>query len=148
MLLTTRAATPTDYPYIDTLLYDAAMVPACYDPPSRWWVVCDATDTVIAAVGAELGPSAWLLRSCVVTAAHRQAGIGKHLVATVLAAATAAAIPVVVCFGTDVGDYWARRGFRRISVPELCECVPNAPQIAQFTANGWLADEWAWRIDL
>lgn len=144
----TRTALPTDYPHIDALLHTADMVPAIYAPPSSWWVTVAGDGAVVAAIGVEPGPSAWLLRSCVVSAAMRQNGLGKGLVATVTAAAQAAGIQTLVCFGTDVGDYWALRGFHRISVPELCALVPDAAQIGQFTANGWLDDEWAWRKDL
>jgi hypothetical protein len=32
-----------------------------------------------------------------------------------------------------------------VPVDVLCQHVPHAPQIGQFIANGWLADEVAWR---
>lgn len=145
---TIRIATPTDYDAISTLLADAQMVPALYAPPSMWWVAVDRHHTVIGAIGVEPDLHAWLLRSTVVDHSNRQKGIGKHLIATVERAARGAGIETVFCFGTDVGDYWERRGYSVVPVAELCGHVPQAPQIGQFVANGWLADEVAWRKDL
>ena len=145
MMHTIRPATPVDYAAISRLLRDAHMVPAIYDAPSVWWVAVDTQGCVIGAIGVEPDAHSWLLRSTVIDPALRQSGIGKQLVATVESAARSTGIGTLFCFGTDVGDYWARRGFAEVPVDVLCLHVPHAAQIGQFIANGWLADEVAWR---
>jgi N-acetylglutamate synthase-like GNAT family acetyltransferase len=147
-MTTIRLAQPADYPAITQLLADALMVPALFAPPSQWWVATAPDTTVVGAVGVEPDGACWLLRSAVVAAPAQHNGIGKALVGTVTHAAQAARVTTLFCFGTDVGDYWERRGFSVVSVNELCSHVPNAPQIGQFRANGWLADEVAWRKNL
>ena len=143
-----RTAQSLDYPAISSLLHDAQMVPAIFDHPSHWWVATNASTHVIGAIGVEPDLACWLLRSAVVAPDSQRTGIGAPLVATVMTAAQAAGVKTVFCFGTDVGDYWERRGFHVVSVAELCTHVPSAAQIRQFIANGWLADEVAWRKDL
>ena len=145
---TIRLAQPTEYPAITQLLADALMVPALFAPPSLWWVAIGPDSTVVGAIGVEPDGACWLLRSAVVAAVAQRNGIGKALVAAVTHAAQVAGVSTLFCFGTDVGDYWERRGFSVVSVTELCSHVPNAPQIGQFKSNGWLADEVAWRKNL
>jgi N-acetylglutamate synthase-like GNAT family acetyltransferase len=113
-----------------------------------WWVAVNRDERVIGAIGVEPGQHAWLLRSTVVDETVRQQGTSKALVTTVEAAAQGAGVGTLFCFGTDVGDYWERRGFVVVPVDEICQHVPHAPQIGQFVANGWLVDEVAWRKDL
>jgi hypothetical protein len=39
-------------------------------------------------------------------------------------------------------------GFREVPVSELVAALPEAPQVRQYAALGWLSTEVAWRCDV
>lgn len=142
-----RDATPHDYPHIQALLATHQMVPALFVPASRWWVTTREDGTICGAIGVEYGYATpvWLLRSAIVAPEARGAGRGVALTNAVIAAARHSQQAAIYCFSTDAGEFWIKMGFSEVAVTELLQMLPDAPQVAQFTALDWLASEVAWR---
>ncbi|MFM7679689.1 MAG: GNAT family N-acetyltransferase, partial [Roseiflexaceae bacterium] len=83
----------------------------------------------------------------IVTRAARGHGLGRQLTTTLIAAAQQQGIRCVYCFSTDAGEFWQHMGFYEVPVAQVLATLPHVPQVAQFTALGWLPSEIAWRHD-
>jgi N-acetylglutamate synthase-like GNAT family acetyltransferase len=121
------------------------MVPALFVPASRWWVATLDDGAICGAIGVEYGARVWLLRSAIVVPDARGTGQGVALTNAVITAARQMQQTAIYCFSTDAGDFWIKMGFSEVPVTELLQMLPDAPQVAQFTAFDWLATEVAWR---
>jgi N-acetylglutamate synthase-like GNAT family acetyltransferase len=117
-------------------------------PGTRYWVAEDAQGQCIGTVGLEGGRDAGLLRSAGVLPAWRGHGVGTALTQRALASARHAGYGAVYLFSTGAGAYWRRFGFREVPVSELVAALPEAPQVRQYAALGWLSTEVAWRCDV
>ena len=117
-------------------------------PGTRYWVAETEIGELIGVVGLEYGAEAVLLRSAAIHPDYQRLGIGTALVNTAYIGALQDNRPRVYCFSTDAQEYWAYRGFRRITVAEVLEALPDAPQVKLFDRLGWLPTEVAWRKDL
>ena len=111
---------------------------------TRYWIASDGMERPIGAIGVELGQTCALLRSAVVTPAHRGQKIGAQLTEHALDWAWQNGLRAVYCFSTDAGDYWMRRGFAQCAVDEVVLALPEAPQVRLFESLGWLRSEIAY----
>lgn len=146
-MYTIRIATPADEAHIADFVAQHHMVAPVFGA-SSWWVACDQRGAVCGTIGAEYSTTAWLLRSAVVAQQARGHGVGGALTHRLIHAARHQHISAVYCFSTDAGDFWQHMGFVEVPVAELLAALPQAPQVAQFAALGWLATEVAWRYDV
>jgi N-acetylglutamate synthase-like GNAT family acetyltransferase len=147
-MYTIRVATASDHAAITDLITHYQMVPPIFAPTCRWWVATDSQAAVVATIGAEQGRDAWLLRSALVARDARGHGLGRQLTTALIAAAQQQGIAWVYCFSTDAGEFWQHMGFYEVPVAHVLAALPHVPQVAQFTALGWLPSEIAWRHDV
>jgi N-acetylglutamate synthase-like GNAT family acetyltransferase len=117
-------------------------------PPCRYWAYVLPDGAVVGTVGLEYGRGCGLLRTAFIHPTHRGAGIGRVLVAALLAEARRAGLRRVYLFSTSAGAYWERLGFRRVPVPEAAAALPDAPQVRDYRARGCLGTEVAYRLEL
>jgi N-acetylglutamate synthase-like GNAT family acetyltransferase len=117
-------------------------------PPCRYWAYVLPGGAVVGTVGLEYGPECGLLRTAFVHPSHRGGGIGRVLVAALLAEARRAGLRRVYLFSTGAGAFWERLGFQRAPVPEVAAALPDAPQVRDYRARGCLGTEVAYRLDL
>lgn len=147
-MYTIHAATTAEEPAIADLIARYDMIAPVFGAVSRWWVARTDSGNLVATIGAELGEQAWLLRSAIVDASARGHGLGRELTYALLQTARHHGIRSVYCFSTDAGEFWQHMGFIAVPVPTLLAALPQTPQVAQFTALGWLPTEVAWCCDL
>jgi N-acetylglutamate synthase-like GNAT family acetyltransferase len=115
---------------------------------TRYWVAEDAQGAFIGTIGLEFGRDAVLLRSAGVLLPWRSQGIAAVLTQEAIDAATRAGCRAIYLFSTGAGGYWSRFGFCEVPVSEVVAALPDAPQVRQYTALGWLQTEVAWRRDV
>lgn len=146
------ASTPADLSDIHTLILETGL---STDPPlitatldgSTYWLA-EHAGQVVGTVGLEHGAGASLLRSAAVRPAHQGAGVGRRLVQTALAHATARAARAVYLFSDVAGPYWVRLGFVSVPVTDLIAALPDVPQVRGGLTRGWIHTAAAWRLDL
>lgn len=126
------ASTPADLSDIHTLILETGL----------------STDPPLITATLEYGVGASLLRSAAVRPAHQGVGVGRKLVQTALAHATARAERAVYLFSDVAGPYWARLGFVPVPVTDLIAALPDVPQVRGGLTRGWIHTAAAWRLDL
>ena len=114
---------------------------------SRYWGAY-VDETLVGMLGIELENGSGLVRSAVVAPAYRRHGIAARLTETLLAEARAWGLRTLYLFGTTAGPYWEKRGFQAITVAEIVQHLPHAPQVVLFDELGWLPTELAFKMDL
>jgi N-acetylglutamate synthase-like GNAT family acetyltransferase len=127
------------------LTRNAQSTHAVLAPGTRYWLAEDAYGWVLGVIGIESGAEVVLLRSAAVLSEFRGRGIGTALVQHALDAAAQSGQRAAYLFSTGAGAYWTRLGFRQVPVSEVVAALPNAPQVQQYEALGWLPTEVAWR---
>ena len=144
-----REATQNDLPLLLDLLRQCDLVTeGVLQSGTRYWVAESDVQQLIGLAGLEFGQDAVLLRSVGVHPDFQKRGIGTALVKQTLTMAAKAGVRYAYCFSTDAQTYWAHSGFRKVSVTELVDALPDAPQVIHFARIGWLPTEVAWRKDL
>jgi N-acetylglutamate synthase-like GNAT family acetyltransferase len=148
MMAILRIATHNDLEVVREIL-EASQLSAhgILDPKTSYWLA-EINDHAVGCIGLEWGARAVLLRSAAVMPEHRKLGLGTQLLNTALNGAREEHKSFVYLFSTDAGEYWTRRGFREVPVPELVEALPDAPQVQHYTDIGWLPTEIAWRLEV
>ena len=115
---------------------------------TRYWLAEDIHKQSVGTIGLELGQDTVLLRSAAVSLSHQNQGIGNHLVQRALYTTEVAGYHHIYLFSTEAGAYWQRFGFCEVPVSELVSALPDAPQVKQYAALGWLSTEVAWHLAL
>jgi predicted N-acetyltransferase YhbS len=75
-------------------------------------------------------------------------GIAAALTQEAVDAAMRGGCRAIYLFSTEAGAYWRRFGFHEVPVSEVVAALPEAPQVRQYAALGWLQTEVAWRRDV
>ncbi len=109
-----RPARPEDYPGVAAMLEQAGLPTEGVSPSLADFLVAEAGDGVVGAVGLEVYGSAALLRSAVVAPAARKGGVGTALVAALLDHARSHRVRDVYLLTTTAEDWFPRFGFARI----------------------------------
>ncbi len=113
-------------------------------PGTRYWIVQTANGDIAACAGMELGEDAILFRSLAVYEAYRREGLALRLIQQALDEAKAAGKHHAYCFSTRAANYFQRIGFSEVTVAQLVDALPDAPQVMRFAKIGKLAKEHAW----
>jgi N-acetylglutamate synthase-like GNAT family acetyltransferase len=119
-----------------------------FAPNTVCWLAENGENQLIGLAGLELSTTAGLLRNVAVMPEFQRQGIGEMLAWCAFDTCAAFNRRRVYCFGTGAETYWQHLGFRRVSITELVEALPQAPQVVHFERSGWLNNEAAWRKDL
>lgn len=109
-----RPARPADYPTVAGLLRAAGLPTAGVSPSLADFLVAEAGDGLVGAVGLEIYGGAALLRSAVVGAAAQGRGAGTALVVGLLEHARSRGVRDVYLLTTTAEDWFPRFGFARI----------------------------------
>lgn len=118
-----RGATPKDWEAVQALLIRCALpVDGARDHFSGFLLGYDNA-TLVACGGLEYYEDVALLRSVAVESNHRGRGVGKSLVAGLLAAAANRHIGSVVLLTTTAEDFFPRMGFRVVPRSSLPKAV-------------------------
>jgi N-acetylglutamate synthase-like GNAT family acetyltransferase len=141
---TIREASAADVPALVALLQDEHMrTEGVLDFGTRYWLAETPDSATVGLIGVEYAIGAALVRSALVRADLRGQGIGAALLARALESAAGQRIYL---FSTDAGTYWVQQGFVEVSVSEVVDALPNAPQVVLFDELGWLRTEVAYRF--
>jgi GNAT superfamily N-acetyltransferase len=116
-------------------------------PGSHYWGAFDGS-SLVGMMGIEIETDCALLRSAVVAPAYRGRGIATSLTQRLFEQARAWGLQTIYLFGTTAGPYWEKRGFQAVTVDEIVQHLPHAPQVVLFDALGWLPDELAFKMEL
>jgi N-acetylglutamate synthase-like GNAT family acetyltransferase len=117
-----RPARPADYPAVAGLLDAAGLPTAGLSPSLADFLVAEAGDGLVGAVGLEVYGGVALLRSAVVGTAAQGRGAGTALVVGLLEHARARGVRDVYLLTNTAEDWFPRFGFARIRR----EAVPAA----------------------
>ena len=112
--LRVRPARAADYPAVAGLLDAAGLPTAGLSPSLADFLVAEAGDGIVGAVGLEVYGGAALLRSAVVAAAVQGRGAGTALVAGLLEHARARGVRDVYLLTNTAEAWFPRFGFARI----------------------------------
>ncbi|MCA8106823.1 arsenic resistance N-acetyltransferase ArsN2 [Burkholderia sp. AU36459] len=126
-----RQATESDLTAIDALLRASGLPTAGVAVHLPHFVVADAAAGIVGCGGIELHGRHALIRSIAVVEHARRAGVGRMLVARLLAECRARAVQSVALLTTTAEDYLVTQGFVRIAR----EAVP-APLLASSQFQG------------
>lgn len=135
-----------DIPEIAGILQQADLLP--YDllsPQSRYWVIRDDRQQIVATAGLEFGSKAALLRSVAVLPEARSQGLARALADYAFQEAASNGYHDVYLFSVHAGGYWQRLGFEEVPVAEMVEVLPDVPQVNRFAQIHKLETEIAWR---
>jgi N-acetylglutamate synthase-like GNAT family acetyltransferase len=117
-----RPARAADYPAVVGLLEAARLPTAGLSPSLGDFLVADAGDLLLGAVGLEVYGSAALLRSAVVAPGSRGRGLGAVLLERMVAHARSRGVQDLYLLTTTAEGWFPRFGFARIGR----EAVPAA----------------------
>jgi len=112
--LRVRPARAADYPAVTGLLDAAGLPTAGLSPSLADFLVAEAGDGIVGAVGLEVYGGAALLRSAVVAAAVQGRGVGTALVAGLLEHARPRGVRDVYLLTNTAEAWFPRFGFARI----------------------------------
>ena len=144
-----REAALSDEPMIRAFLEHEGMVTrGILAADTHYWMALDESGVCVGVIGAEYGMRSSLLRSALVLPEARKRHIGRRLTERACEQSRASGRHIVYCFSTGAGAYWQKHGFRKVTVAEVVEAHPHAPQVLHFAELGWLPTEIAWRKDL
>lgn len=135
-----------DVPEMAAVLHQADLL--SYDllsPQSRFWVVRDEEQRIIATAGLEFGSQAALLRSVAVLPDARSRGLAHVLADHAFQEAASSGYHEVYLFSVHAGGYWQKFGFEEVPVAEMVKVLPDVPQVNRFAAIHKLENEVAWR---
>ncbi|MES3035883.1 MAG: GNAT family N-acetyltransferase [Gemmatimonadota bacterium] len=148
---TLRPATPDDLPVVRALLQSAGLAPNALDAQfgPQFVVALDAgTQRVVGAEGVEVyrdtSGDVGLLRSAVVDAAWRGAGIGAALTEDRLSWAETERLAAVYLLTETAAEYWPRFGFARTAR----DGAPSALQASHEWRQGCPASAVAMHLSL
>lgn len=114
MTATIRLATPGDFAGVVRLLEAADLPTAGLKPSLPDFLVAEEGRRVVGAIGLEITGDCALLRSAVVDAERRGAGLGRDLVESVLDRAGNRGVREVYLLTTTAERFFPRFGFARI----------------------------------
>ncbi len=135
-----------DVPEMAAVLHQADLL--TYDllaPQTRYWVVRDEQQRIIATAGLEFGLKAALLRSVAVLPDARSRGLAQVLADHAFQEAASNGYHDVYLFSVHAGGYWQRFGFEEVPVAEMIDVLPDVPQVNRFAQIHKLENEVAWR---
>lgn len=96
------------------------------------YVVAHAAGALVAAAGLEVHGDDGLLRSVVVTPAHRCSGLARKLVDRLLDAGRERGLGAVYLLTTTAPDYFARLGFERVPRESAPEALQRSTEFASI----------------
>jgi amino-acid N-acetyltransferase len=144
-----RIATPDDLSGVLALLREASL-PQDIEPHFPSFVVAEANDEVIGAVGLELLGRSALLRSLVVAPEWRKAGVGASLIERAIDQASARSFEKLFLLTTDAAPFFERFGFREVEraeapteiqmTREFRELCPASARFMKLALAGGSAD--------
>ena len=114
-----RPARPDDFSTVAKLLENAHLPLAGVREHWGHFLVAEASEQVMGAVGVEIYGSCGLLRSLVVDAGFRNRGVGQALVASLNPLIRAAGVSSLFLLTTTAADYFTHLGFERIPREQL-----------------------------
>ncbi|MFN0159502.1 MAG: arsenic resistance N-acetyltransferase ArsN2 [Bacteroidota bacterium] len=109
-----RNARLTDLPCIEQMLLNESLPIAGVAEHLTTFLVAERDNAIIGAMGLELYGDTALLRSAVVIAHEKGAGIGGELYDAIFATATSMNITRLLLLTNTAEEYFRRRGFRKI----------------------------------
>ena len=118
-----RVAAPGDFAGVVRLLEAADLPTAGLEPSLPDFLVAEESGRVVGAVGLEVFGDCALLRSAVVDAGRRGAGLGVDLVESLLRRATARGVREVYLLTTTAEHFFPRFGFVRIPRGDVAPAV-------------------------
>lgn len=120
---TFRGSTPQDWEPVKNLLLRCALpFDGARDHFASFLLACD-DGRLIACGGLEYHEDVALLRSVAVESSHRGLGLGKSLIAELLAAAASRRIGSIVLLTTTAEDFFPRMGFSTVPRSSLPKAV-------------------------
>lgn len=117
-------------------------------PETRYWVIRDEQQRIIATAGLEFGSRAALLRSVAVLPDARSLGLAHTLADCAFQEAASKGYNAVYLFSVHAGGYWQKLGFEEVPVDEMVQMLPDVPQVNRFAQIHKLENEVAWRKQL
>jgi N-acetylglutamate synthase-like GNAT family acetyltransferase len=135
-----------DVPEITAVLDQSHLL--TYDllaPRTRYWVIRDEEQRIVATAGLEFGDRAALLRSVAVLPCARSQGLAHVLADHAFHEAQSSGCEAVYLFSVHAGGYWQRMGFEEVPVDEMVEALPDVPQVNRFRQIHKLETEIAWK---
>lgn len=96
------------------------------------YVVAHAVGALVAAAGLKIHGDDGLLRSVVVTPAHRCSGLARKLVDRLLDAGRERGLGAVYLLTTTARDYFARLGFERVPRESAPEALQRSTEFASI----------------
>lgn len=118
-----RLATATDLPGVERLLTAAELPLSGVREALPGFVVAEANDDIVGVAGLEVCCDDALLRSVAVAPEWRSRGLGRALVARVVAEAEARGIRALFLLTTTAEYYFPTLGFRKIDRADVPEDV-------------------------
>lgn len=118
-----RPATGRDYPAVIGLLDAASLPVAGIAEELADFLVAEADGRIVGAIGLERYGDAALLRSAVVEAGERGAGLGAALVERLLDAARASGVRQIYLLTTTAERYFPRFGFALVARDQVPSAV-------------------------
>ncbi|MDQ7819038.1 MAG: arsenic resistance N-acetyltransferase ArsN2 [Armatimonadota bacterium] len=127
-----RPAAPSHLPVVRDLLAAAGLPDGGLPEQLEGFVVATDGDQVVGCAGMEVYGACGLLRSVAVRPDRRRRGVGRALVARLIARARAAGVAAIYLLTTDAVDYFARLGFEPLDRDQV---PPEVRRSARFSAE-------------
>ena len=118
-----RAATPADLPAVERLVAASGLPLDGLTDAFPTFIVAQVGDEIVGVAGLEICRDHALLRSVAVADAWRSHGVGRALVARVIADAESRGIPALYLLTTTAEHYFPNFGFRAISRDQVPEDI-------------------------
>ncbi len=128
-----RRARADDLPTIEALLAEERLPPQGLREHLGSFFVLEDDGRVVGSAGLELYGEAALLRSVVVTPEMRGRGLGERLTEAALAKAKKEGARRVYLFTFSAADFFARYGFRDLSVDDFDSAMADSFQVRAVT---------------
>jgi amino-acid N-acetyltransferase len=123
-----RVAAPGDFAGVVRLL-EAAELPTAGLPPSLPdFLVAEESGHIVGAVGLEIYGDCALLRSAVVAAGRRGAGLGMDLIESLLGRAETRGVREIYLLTTTAEHFFPRFGFVRIARSDVAPAVRESEE--------------------
>lgn len=127
-----RPAASSHLPAVRDLLAAAGLPAGGLPEQLEGFVVATDGDQVVGCAGLEVYGACGLLRSVAVRPDRRRRGVGRALVAHLIARARAAGVADIYLLTTDAVDYFARLGFEPLDREQVPRAISGS---AQFSAE-------------
>ena len=129
-----------DFPAVRDVLTGSGLQTAGLEEGGAYWIA-RAGGTVAGTIGFEQVGQSGLLRSLAVLPAYRRIGLGRHLVAHLVDAATQLNCRRIYLFSKDTGRFFKNLGWAETAVKEAAELLSDAPQVKHYARVGWYDNE-------